>query len=56
MWEADQVRPPSLVTKAPLRLSWPELDATTVQVEALAHDRSTWPMSRSGPEGVFVRP
>ncbi len=36
MWEADQVRPPSLVTKAPLRLSWPELDATTVQVEALA--------------------
>ncbi len=56
MREADQVRPPSLVTKAPLALSWPKLDATTVQVEALGHDRFTWPMERSGPEGVLMRP
>jgi hypothetical protein len=51
--EADQVRPPSSVTKAPLEPGGWRLDATTVHVDVLGQDRTTDP-SMEGPEELFV--
>jgi hypothetical protein len=54
MEEADQVRPPSSVTKASFWPGWETLEATTVQVEALEHDLSIAPISNLAPEEPFT--